>query len=294
MKAWLPEDSLVTVPTVHLFDKELNYIIMDDAGEGSVTLKSFMIENEVPDVLAKEIGMALGEFIAKMHAWGKAKADTNDDILGFFDPYLWARTISGLVTYGRLISTLTGADNVKALSDPPIKISDGDLEVIAKVAVDRKQAMLDSLETFTMGDFWPGNILITATPAPDGRSPPSLIRLNVVDWEIARPGLPGFDVGQFCAEMYLLSRFYPTRKEASAVVISNFLTSYRHVSGSDVGLARVAAAHVGAHFVAWCPRTPWGSKEETRLTVEEGVRYLVEAYQGPESWMRKSLLSPLL
>jgi hypothetical protein len=38
----LPSDSIVTVPEVHLFDEEHHVIIMDDAGEGSVTLKALM------------------------------------------------------------------------------------------------------------------------------------------------------------------------------------------------------------------------------------------------------------
>jgi len=50
----------------------------------------------------------------------------------------------------------------------------------------------------------------------------------------------------------------------------------------DVGVAKDAMVHVGAHLVAWSPRVLWGSKGRAREIVDEGVGYLVEGYAATQ------------
>jgi 5-methylthioribose kinase len=151
----LPKDSVVTVPVVHRFDREAHAIIMNDSGEGSVSLKKLMLENVPPLELADQIGRALGEFLGHLHIWGR----TNDAILDIFDANKQARTTTMTVFYGRLITTLTGKDALPMLNEPPMNVPEGHLEIISRLVSERSLAIQSSRETFTMGDFWPGNIM---------------------------------------------------------------------------------------------------------------------------------------
>ena len=61
-----------------------------------------------------------------------------------------------------------------------------------------------------MGDFWPGNMMVVL----DGDR--NLERIYVLDWELSRTGLPGADIGQFCAEIHLLRRFEADAKDSAS------------------------------------------------------------------------------
>ncbi|KAK0500653.1 kinase-like domain-containing protein [Armillaria luteobubalina] len=270
--SWLPEDSPVTVPHVHLFDDKANVIIMDDCGLGTVPLKKLFIDGNYSVASAKKIGEALGHFIRLVHVNGNVDKGIPD----LFKKNAQARQISAFVTYGRLVSTLNGQDHLPALSDPPL-----DLDAVGNIA-SKMQSEIMSAETsvspnfstnpsldlivvqFVMGDFWPGNILVSQDENP---------RISVIDWEMAKTGLPGQDLGQFCAELRLLGHFYPASTPTTHDLTYSFLRAYS--PSRDISLARYVITHMGAHLIAWTPRIPWGSDEKTKLVVREGVEYLV-------------------
>ncbi|KAF9469683.1 kinase-like domain-containing protein [Collybia nuda] len=274
---------LVTVPTVHRFDKQANVIIIDDCGEDALTLKKFMQDGRSNPSLSEEIGRALGEFIGNMHMWGRQ----NRPVLDLFETNEQGKTISAWATYGRLESTLTGKDDLPVLQDPPIDVSREQLEIIKTLSSERTLDMTSAREWFVMGDFWPGNILITLDNAG------ALKRIYILDWEVAKTGLPELDLGQFCAEMDLLRRFHPECAESAGKTISTFLGTYSELCRPDISFARRAITHWGVHLVAWVPRIPWGSKEDTRKTVEEGVSLLVEGYTGSDEWVKSSFVKDL-
>jgi 5-methylthioribose kinase len=139
-----------------------------------------------------------------------------------------------------------------------------------------------------MGDFWPGNIVI----ALDSRG--NLKRILVLDWELAKIGLPGVELGQFCAEIHLLRRCVPAAKDSASRILSTFLEAYSSADSPDVSISRDALVHWGAHLVVLTPRVPWGDKDTTRKVVEEGVRILVGASSADEDWLRASDLGVLL
>jgi len=147
--------------------------------------------------------------------------------------------------------------------------------------------------TLTMGDFWTGNIIVCLGDT-NNDSQLSLERVYVLDWELAKPGLAGLDVGQFCAEMHLLRRFSPLCDESVTTTLNAFFEAYRNEFEVGVEIVKDAAVHVGAHLVAWTPRVPWGGKERTRDVVNEGVEYLVEGYTGTREWLGGSIVGPLL
>lgn len=139
-----------------------------------------------------------------------------------------------------------------------------------------------------MGDFWPGNILITLDETG------ALKRIYILDWELAKAGLPELDIGQFCAEMDLLRRFHPECVELAGKTISTFLGTYSEICQTDISFARTTVVHWGVHLVAWVPRIPWGGKEKTRETVQDGVSLLIEGYSGSDEWVRSSFVKDLL
>ena len=112
-----------------------------------------------------------------------------------------------------------------------------------------------------MGDFWPGNVLVTL----DGEDIKSI---QVVDWELAKTGIPELDVGQFLAEMYLICRFDLEARMAAAATAREFWGAYRGLHAVNL---QAVTTHCGVHLIAWTPRVPWGGKERTRRVVMEGA-----------------------
>jgi hypothetical protein len=121
----------------------------------------------------------------------------------------------------------------------------------------------------------------------------SLERIYVLDWELAKTGLPGADIGQFCAEIYLLRRFDAVAKDSASKILSTFLEAYSRAVKPDISVCRDAMVHWGVHLATWTPRVPWGDKDTTRKVVEEGVRFLVEASSADEDWLRTSDIGAL-
>lgn len=123
-----------------------------------------------------------------------------------------------------------------------------------------------------------------------------LERIYVGDWEMAKLGIPGMDVGQFACEVHLLRRCNPeTCKDTASIVLENFFKEYKAVCGPlPAEVARTALVHWGAHMVIWGPRVDWGGRDLTREFVLEGVRLLVDGWNGSEEWIKESLVGDML
>ena len=115
-----------------------------------------------------------------------------------------------------------------------------------------------------MGDLWHENILLNT----NGHSP----RLYVLDWELARIGLPGSEVGLFCSYMNLLGQ--GNDKLASAM-LQNFIEAYSHISNREMRLVRDTLMHWGISHIFWAPRDPPGDRKTVQDFVREGVEMLV-------------------
>lgn len=285
VKAWLPSNSTVTVLEVHVFDEENHVMIIEDCGEDTLTLKELVRQGKVSLDLASAVGTSIGQFLGSLHSWGRKSPG---DILGMFKGNQEAIKMSAWATYGRLVSTVNGVDRLAALSDPPINISERDSEVIAKVASDMGIAMNTGREFFVMGDFWTGNIMVALGGGQ------RVEHIYILDWELAKTGLPGADIGQFCAEIHLLRRFEAVAKDAASRILSTFLEAYSRAGTPDFPVCRDAMVHWGVHLAVWTPRIPWGDKATTRNVVEEGVQFLVGASSADEDWLRASNIGALL
>lgn len=301
IKAWLPAGSLVTVPTIYKFDTQYNVIIMEDCGTEILTLKEFLRQGRAASTAAapeapfapgaslpETIGASLGHFLGAMHAWSRADPG---GILKLFAENTQALQLLPWVTYGRVAQTLKpgdGDDVPPALTDPPLVVPDADVDVARKAASEMTRAMMAARDVFVMGDFWPGNIMVTLD------SNQRLQRLYIVDWELAKPGLPGVELGQFCAEMHLLRRFVPIAEDAASTVLTTFLQAYAQEYKPDAQVARNALVHWGAHLIVLTPRIPWGDKETTRKVVEEGLQIMVAAVGATTEDLGNSFVGPLV
>jgi len=284
--------TFIKVPTVHLFDEESHVIIMEDAGEDCRTLKEVLIEESLPRAVSEQIGAALGKFISGVHAWNQ-----NPEMdLNVFANNEVGKYITALITYERLESTLTGKHDLPALADPLLGIPEAKMKTISKL-VERLQKAIyaaTACDPMTHGDLWPGNLVLSFKRGTDG-SIEGVEKLYVLDWEVAKTGLPGLDLGQLCAELYILSEFYPAREESTRTMIGSFLGVYKEQRGEDIGLARMVLSHIGAHVVALTPRiSSWSGREKIREVVEKGVEMLVLGEEGSELSLKTSIVGPLL
>jgi 5-methylthioribose kinase len=263
VRSWVSNAALVNVPEVYHFDETSGVVIMEDCGPSSKTLKEWVIQGELTTSLAEKLSRGLGEFLALIHERGTPEQASR------FASNEQARSISIWATYGRLLSTLSGADGLPALQEPPLEIDEETLEAVSDIVTKVSTKLEVAQSQFVMGDFWPGNVLI------DLDENKQIKKVLVVDWELAKAGIRGTDIGQFCAELHLLRHFYPERKEISTVLLKNFVDSYEQKSplGTDF---REAIVHIGAHLIAWAPRVPWGPKREIQAVVVEGVKLLAD------------------
>ncbi|KAL0068529.1 hypothetical protein AAF712_004243 [Marasmius tenuissimus] len=265
-----PTGSLVTAPRVHHFDDKENVIIMDDCGANSITLKQFLLDGRCTPSLAEKIGDALGKFLGGLHhTWGKKGITRLLDILKAHEQ---AKQISAWAVYGRIATTVTGQDPRSNVSSNPPDIRRDDFEKLKEIANKTSAAVVSADSEFVMGDFWTGNILLDLAEGDT-----DINRIFVIDWELAKPGLHGLDVGQFCAEVDLVRKFHSANSSASSSMITSFYRAYSSLHESkDAGLYRTAIVHWGAHLVVWTPRTAWGSPEETRKVVQEGIGVMLD------------------
>lgn len=131
ISTWLAADSPVKVPAVLHFDEDKAVIIMEDVGPDAKPLKQLFLDGLVPEVVARKVGSALGEFIANVHR--RSGGDASAELLRVFDANEQGKSISAWATYGRLVSTLQG-EGLPLLSDPPLDVSEDKLNTIGTLS----------------------------------------------------------------------------------------------------------------------------------------------------------------
>ncbi|KAF5323592.1 hypothetical protein D9611_005550 [Ephemerocybe angulata] len=283
--SWVPKDSLVQVPRVHKFDYGAHAIIMDDAGEGSVTLKEFMKQGGPTVDMAVQIGKGIGEFLGSVHAWGTA----NRAELEVFQGHTQGKVLGARYYYGRLANFFSGKSGEPKLEDPPLLVDDATLAVLKEVGEETSQALQSANDHFVQGDFWPGNMLVALDK--EGQ----LKRILVVDWEMARIGIPGVEVGQFAAEIYFCGRFHEdVCKETSKAVLDNFFAAYSAKFDVTDELARRALVHFGTHLAVVGPTVGWGPKDISREVALEGAKIIAGGHNAELALLKESAIGGLL
>jgi hypothetical protein len=269
----------------------MHAVIMDDAGLRAAPLKAALLAGQISAPRAAALGTALGQFLRDLHTWGR-RTEAGCRLRETLGANVFAREIYAFINYGQLSATLRtpgaavdGQEALPALGDEPLGVPEETLRIVEALA-ERRGAQIRDVrgETLVMGDFWPGNVLVGVE-----EEGPTL----VVDWEIARPGLPGVDVGQFCAELATLRRLHPERADAAGEVLKNFVHVY---FAGDVGpeadeTRRVALGHFGVHLAVWTPRAEWNAGVQAkRALVMDGVECLVEGADPDRIWTDEELV----
>jgi len=337
VRAHSSPDAPVTVPTVHHFDSAHHAIVMDDAGPRALPLKAALLAGRISRSRGSALGRALGEFLRELHARGRD--DDDESVGGLRETFggggggkvnVLGRELSVFATYGRIGSTLRALDpdrrdgrgggekedRVRALlrsvlGDEPLGVSDDTLRVVEALAERRAAQIMEPTAdgtdaTFIMGDFWPGNILVDGEEEDDDdgqrRGQQQQQRpCFVVDWELAKAGLAGLDVGQFCAELATLRRLRPGDDGRAGAAAGEILASFVRAYFAGVGhqapeeTRRVAVGHFGAHLVVWTARVGWeGGAGATRTLMLDGVARLVEGADAGKVWTDEELIQTFL
>ena len=252
---------------------------MDDCGANAHNLKQLIKDGRLDLEACRIIGRELGIFLATIHR----ECTKDRSLMEFLDKNTQMKHLSALVTYGRLVDTLTGErkgqDGSAVVDPPPVEsLPAGAVETIDALAQETSSAIegANADSVFTMGDFWTGNIVVNTHTDASGVT--KVDRIFVIDWEVTKPGLPYLDFGQFVAEMHSLRLFYAdTAKELVEGALDEFYAAYREGYSIDEKYVRGATAHLGAHLVAWTPVVGWEPREKVREAVLEGVGYLVSS-----------------
>lgn len=135
VRKWLPVGSVVRVPEVHLFDEERHVIIMDDAGEESMTLQTFVQQGRASMDLAKEIGREVGIFLRWLHKWGRENDEASAAVRG----NEWGKRMSAELFYGDLKRVLV--EKCKYY-DPPVEVGEKQMEKLEDIVQETMRAII--------------------------------------------------------------------------------------------------------------------------------------------------------
>lgn len=108
---------------------------MDDCGSDSVSLKAYMQGGRCSIETAQRIGKEVGDFLGRLHSWGKANAS----VCEFFEGNHQAKVLSSWVFYGRLLPTFD--DGLEKLQDPDVKLSEEERKALEQICEETSDAM---------------------------------------------------------------------------------------------------------------------------------------------------------
>jgi thiamine kinase-like enzyme len=135
-----------------------------------------------------------------------------------------------------------------------------------------------------MGDFWHANIVVSVHQ--------QTVTLFLLDWELARTGLPGSEIGLFCGAMNFLVRGNQVASKPASVILQSFIEAYSRTATRDANLAQDTSSHWGLYNIFWAPRCPPGDKELVQDLVREGVIQMVQSRN--QDFLARSHLKSLL
>lgn len=260
----------VKFPDVLHYDAEAHVLVLQDLGDVP-SLKAWLTPSSPVETCAR-IGASLGRFFAGVHGV-RLK---NPGVMEQFAGNETARRLSALVYY----------DNLPRAAEA-FGYRDG---FIAEAAADAAREVMEAKEVLTLGDAWPGNVLVSGSV---GAGLEDLkVELYMIDLELSKPGTAAFDIGQMAAELYCMARFVD--QERGGLLLQNFLREYR-ACGGQTSAAKVAI-RVGAHFVVIGPMA-WGERiGKTKLEelVADGIKLISAGWREDVSALQETMLAPLL
>jgi aminoglycoside phosphotransferase (APT) family kinase protein len=185
---------------------------MEDAGDFP-SLKSWLTADSPRDQVAS-VGQSLGSYLAHVHNTTANDSATKDA----FASNVIGKNVSSSVYY----SGLPAAARKFGYTQP----------FITAAAEFSEKEVLTANEVWTLGDFWTGNVLVSA---PSEQDEP---KLTVLDLELAKPGTAAFDIGQMGAEMLCLARL--RSEDHGSLLLHSFFQAYKAERKASVDAAAVA------------------------------------------------------
>lgn len=271
----LPDSVTIGIPEVYYYDENNKVLVMQDAGVDVKDLKTSLLFGKINFNQADVIGCAVAKFASRLHTWSKAQPQLCEDI----QKHRQTTIISLWATYGRLAETIN-------------MVSENALEEYREVFEQAQRVMTTEMQDSTgcgiiHGDYWTGNILISLDATNTNLG---LGSLYVIDWEISKVAPPLFDIGQMCAEIFLVNHFH--RQPEAISLLDSFLNCY---DGLDSLSSRCKMAiHFGTHLVVWPIRVPgWGTPKEVEACAKLGAEFIRKGLQSDVEWLKQSVLGKL-
>ncbi|KAM0709734.1 hypothetical protein Q7P35_003774 [Cladosporium inversicolor] len=266
----LPANTEVApVRVAHLlaFDSDNHTLIMEDAGNVP-SLKSWLTANSPRDQVTS-VGQGLGSYLAHVHNM----TATDSEVKEAFGSNVIGKNVSSSVYYGGLPAAARKFGYTKPF-----------ITAAAKFA---EQEVLTANEVLTLGDFWTGNVLVSA---PQAQGEP---KLTVHDLELAKPGTAAFDIGQMGAEMLCLARF--RSGEQGSLLLQSFFQTYKAERKAEVNAAAVAI-RIGAHLFMIMPMAWQAEAGESKVkeVLEEGFELLKMGWEKDELALKQSIVGVLM
>lgn len=211
----------VEIPYVISYDHGDHTLIMSDCGSSTKDLHTAF--PSLTSLQRVDYGRRLGLWLVALH-----KCTGIDEAA--FSANLMAKERKGM---DQRISLLSAGLPIASLgTGTPVQIASEQREFIE--LLEPFVAAITKADTGPVvhGDFWPGNILVSPSPAETRKD-----FLAVIDWESVRLGTGASDVGVFAAEAWLLCHFHSTSVRAAIVepedfgMLNIFLASYLEAMG---------------------------------------------------------------
>ncbi|KAH8671689.1 kinase-like domain-containing protein [Xylariales sp. PMI_506] len=212
----------VEIPHVISYDHSEHNLIMSDCGGSSKDLHTAF--PSLTSAQRMDYGRRLGLWLAALHKC--TGVDT-----AAFSANIAAKERKGIDQRISLLSA--GLPIASSSAGTPAQVASEQREFAE--LLEPFVVAVTEVETGVMvhGDFWPGNILVSTSPAETTKD-----SIAVIDWEDVRLGTGASDLGVFAAEAWLLCHFHTTSARAAIVepedfgMLDMFLASYLETIGS--------------------------------------------------------------
>lgn len=263
------DGSCIELPKVLHFDDKSHVLVLEDVGDVP-SLKSWLSDT-VPVDLCRSIGTSLGQFLAEVQDIAIQKPA----LRGLFKDNKMAKQLSAMVYFGNLPAAAARFGFHDSF--------------ITDAAAEGQREILEADEVLSLGDFWPGNILVSTDSRPGGKD---MTKIYVVNLEFCQAGTKWFDIGQMAAELYCLARFRD--EERGKEMLEGFLRGYKSGAGQVEGCK--VAIRIGAHLVVMGPvgRERQVEQAALRKVVEEGIEMIRAGHEQDIDALRKTIVAMFL
>ncbi|CAF0731017.1 unnamed protein product [Adineta steineri] len=260
-------DSIVQISKVYHYDPVYHILVLEDFGD-LPTLIQLIDNKQLNTDMTPKLGNELGSFLANFHRWASGNEHLNK------------RPQNSVNQLPLTLLSLYAQSDIKY---DKYLFSDKEKRLFSEVVKLQTKNTMNDVKTFIMGDFWIGNILIDIHSEMN-----TIQRIYIIDWEMARHGLPSNDIAHFCHQLFMYSYF--DNCLLSDIVMSSFLRTYAQLFNLDIEYIKDAAIVLGALITVWA----FNFDTDIQETIQLGIEYMTKALATDHTWLNKSVLKHLI